>query len=101
MQFAFEFVIVRPKSECDVKHIVYLNATSNMANKGTQCDVTNNFTSNKLGPSLRENLKAKCVQFESKKNTLNYRFFQHFYSALTETRATQTMKTNQKAELKQ
>ena len=62
----------------------------------------NNFTGSKLKVSaFGTNLKAKCAQFESKKNALNFRIFQHFYSAFTETGATQTMKTNQKAELKQ
>ena len=36
-------------------------AATDLPGKGTQCDVTNNFAGNKLGPSLRD-------KFESKKN---------------------------------
>ena len=38
-------------------------ATTELRGKGTQCDVTNNFDGDKLGPSLRDKFEGKLRVF--------------------------------------
>ena len=49
-------------------------STSNIKyGKSTQCDVTNNFTSDKLGPSLRDKFDGKLhIVWEQKKLFLDF-----------------------------